>query len=526
MKKQELKANLIISGPIFPEPVQVMMTHDMGNLVKVIGKGLRTEKFYDPILDADQLDTITASPEKEPFDGDPVRFRLGIEGLRLGLAYEYDPYFSLSIARIDPLPHQLEAVYDYFLKLPRIRFLLADDPGAGKTIMAGLLIKELKIRGLAKRTLIVTPANLSFQWQRELKDKFRENFEVIRSDVLRANYGSNPWQEKNQVITSVSWVSRIDDAKESLLRSHWDLIIVDEAHKMSAYSADKKTLAYQLGESLSAMTDHYLLMTATPHKGSPENFCLFLSLLDKDVYGDVKSLEEAMARHDAPFYLRRVKEALVSFPDPETGKVKTLFTKRTVKTSEFAIGADEYELYDQLTRYVEHQSMRAAGDNSARGRAVGFTMAMLQRRFASSIYAVRRSLERMKDKREQILKDPEKYRQEQIAKRLPEDFDELPEEEQQELIAELEDVVVSFNPDDLREEIAELSSLIRQAKGLEAAEQEVKVRRLKALLDGVRGLRGPQYETAHFHRAQGYVGLSRGRWPRRSAHGQAPASGT
>jgi superfamily II DNA or RNA helicase len=204
--------------------------------------------------------------------------------------------------------------------------------------------------------------------------------------VLRANYGSNPWQEKNQVITSVSWVSRIEDAKESLLRSHWDLIIVDKAHKMSAYSAEKKTLAYQLGESLSVMTDHHLLMTAIPHKGSPENFCLFLSLLDKDVYGDEKSLEEAMARHEAPFYLRRVKEALVSFPDPETGKVKTLFTKRTVKTSEFAISAEEYDLYDQLTRYVEHQSMRAAGDTSARGRAVGFTMAMLQRRFASSIY--------------------------------------------------------------------------------------------------------------------------------------------
>jgi superfamily II DNA or RNA helicase len=272
-------------------------------------------------------------------------------------------------------------------------------------------------------------------------------------------------QEKNQVITSVSWVSRIDDAKESLLRSHWDLIIVDEAHKMSAYSSDKKTLAYQLGESLSSMTDHYLLMTATPHKGDPENFCLFLSLLDKDVYGDVKSLQEAMARQDAPFYLRRVKEALVSFPDPETGQVKALFTRRIVKTSEFAISDDEYDLYDQLTRYVENQSIRAAGDDSARGRAVGFTMAMLQRRFASSIYAVRRSLERMRQKRQHILEDPERYRQEQIAKRLPDDFDELPEEEKQELIAELEDVVVSFNPEDLREEIAELNGLIRQAKG-------------------------------------------------------------
>lgn len=411
MQLDQLKPNVIVHGAIFPEPVQVIVVIPMGNSVKLIGKGLTTGKVHEPILNAEQLASLEATPEKEPFDGDAARFRLGIEALRLGLAYEYDPYFSLSIARVDPLPHQLEAVYDYFIKLPRIRFLLADDPGAGKTIMAGLLIKELKIRGLVQRTLIVAPASLSFQWQRELKDKFRENFEIIRSDVLRANYGSNPWQDKNQLITSVSWVSRIEDARESLLRSHWDLIIVDEAHKMSAYSADKKTLAYQLGESLSQMTDHYLLMTATPHKGDPENFCLFLSLLDKDVYGDVKSLEEAMVRHEAPFYLRRIKEALVTFPDPDTGVVKQLFTRRNVQTVPFQISDDELDLYDRLTRYVEDQSIRAASEDSSRARAVGFTMAMLQRRFASSIYAVRRTLERMKDKREKILEDPEKYRQ-------------------------------------------------------------------------------------------------------------------
>jgi hypothetical protein len=310
MQRDQLKPNVILRGPIFPEPVQVIVAVPMGDAVKVVAKGLRTGQVHEPVLNAEQLARLEASPEKEPFDGDPHKFRLGIEALRLGLAYEYDPYFSLSIARVDPLPHQLEAVYEHFLKLPRIRFLLADDPGAGKTIMAGLLLKELKIRGLAKRTLIVTPANLSFQWQRELKDKFREHFDVIRSDVLRANYGSNPWQEKNQVITSVSWVSRIDDARESLLRSHWDLIIVDEAHKMSATSSDRKTLAYQLGEKLFEMTDHYLLMTATPHKGDPQNFCMFLELLDRDVYGDVKSLEEAMRRQQAPFCLRRVKDAL------------------------------------------------------------------------------------------------------------------------------------------------------------------------------------------------------------------------
>jgi SNF2 family DNA or RNA helicase len=294
MNIDQLKPNKVLRGPIFPEPVQVIVVIPMGDAVKLIAKGVNTARVYEPILTLDNLAALETTPDTQPFDGEAQRFRLGVEALRLSLAYEYDPYFSLSIARVDPLPHQLEAVYQYFMAMPRIRFLLADDPGAGKTIMAGLLLKELKVRGLVSRTLILTPASLSFQWQREMKDKFRENFEVIRSDVLRANYGSNPWQDKNQVITSVSWVSRIEDAKESLLRSHWDLIIVDEAHKMSAASRDKKTLAYQLGEALSQMTDHYLLMTATPHNGDPDNFCLFLELLDRDVYGDVKSLEEAM----------------------------------------------------------------------------------------------------------------------------------------------------------------------------------------------------------------------------------------
>src|SRR6266481_3692859 len=237
MSAPTLRPGSIVRGPTLPEPVEVLALVALGDSVKIIGRGLQTGLTHDPVLMPDQLARLTISADQEPLDGDARLFRLGVEAHRLGLAYEYDPFFSLSIARVDPLPHQLEAVYDYFLRLPRIRFLLADDPGAGKTIMAGLLLKELKVRGLVKRTLIVTPANLSFQWQREMKDKFREHFEIVRGDVLRANYGFNPWQEKKQVITSLSWVSRIEDAKESLLRSRWDLIIVDEAHKMAAYSA-------------------------------------------------------------------------------------------------------------------------------------------------------------------------------------------------------------------------------------------------------------------------------------------------
>ena len=486
MKATDLTEGKILRGPLFPEPVQVIVVIPMGDAVKLIGKGVQSGKVYEPVLPPEKLALLQTSPDVEPFDGDAHRFRLGIEAMRLQLAFEYDPYFSLSIARVDPLPHQLEAVYDYFLRLPRIRFLLADDPGAGKTIMAGLLLKELKIRGLIQRILIITPASLCFQWQREMKDKFREQFDIVRSDILRANYGSNPWQEKNQVVTSVSWVSVVEDAKESLLRSRWDLIIVDEAHKMSAATRDRKTLAYQLGEQLSQMTDHYLLMTATPHKGDPDHFCLFLELLDRDVYGDVKSLEEAMRRQEAPFYLRRVKEALVTFPDVETGKVKTLFTKRFVQTTEFKVSEDgpdsEWELYDALTRFVEDQSIKAAAEDSARGRALGFTMAMLQRRFASSIYAVRRSLERMKEKREHVLADPDGYRQQQIDKRLPDNFDDLPDEEQQEIIASLEDVVASVDPAELKQEIIDLTKLIDRARQLEKREVESKLAKLKELI--------------------------------------------
>jgi superfamily II DNA or RNA helicase len=496
VNRAELKPGAVVRGPVFPEPVEILVVQPLGSDVKITGAGKSSGQVHQRVLTEAQLAHLTASPETEPFDGDAARFRLGVEAKRLALAHEYDPYFTLSIARVDPLPHQLEAVYDYFLRLPRIRFLLADDPGAGKTIMAGLLLKELKIRGLVKRTLIITPANLSFQWQRELKEKFREQFEVVRSDVLRANYGMNPWQERHQVVTSISWVSRVEDARDSLLRSRWDLIIVDEAHKMAAYSADKKTLAYKLGEALSGMTDHYLLMTATPHKGDPVNFCLFLELLDRDVYGDVKSLEEAMRRNHAPFYLRRTKEALVSFPDQQTGQVKKLFTKRDVRTASFDLDGEEYEFYDALTRYVEDQSIKATSDDSARGRALTFTMAMLQRRFASSVYAVRRSLERMREKRRKVLDDPRAFVLKQLD--IPDDLDELPEEEREDYLEQIENATISIDPAVLRDEIAQLGRLIDQARALEQREVESKLTRLRQVLQDNAVLSNPDMKLLVF----------------------------
>ncbi len=132
MSQSPIQPGSIISGPTLPERVEVLAVVPFGTSLKIIGRGLKTQKTYDPVLSPSQLEQLIVSAETEPFDGDARLFRLGIEAQRLGLAYEYDPFFSLSIARVDPLPHQLEAVYGYFLKLPRIRFLLADDPGAAR----------------------------------------------------------------------------------------------------------------------------------------------------------------------------------------------------------------------------------------------------------------------------------------------------------------------------------------------------------------------------------------------------------
>lgn len=184
-------------------------------------------------------------------------------------------YFGLSISRDDPLPHQLEAIYDYLLKLARVRFLLADDAGAGKTIMAGLLIRELQLRGLAERILIVCTANLSFQWQRELKEKFDEKFLVLKGGDIKEQFGVNQWLEQKKVITSLDLGKRIE-ILPGLRQVNWDLIIFDEAHRMSWTPPARKTARYALGEFLRDTSGHILMLTATPHKGDPVNFSLFL----------------------------------------------------------------------------------------------------------------------------------------------------------------------------------------------------------------------------------------------------------
>ena len=369
-----LSEGQVLTGPLFSEPMRVETVRAGGLDVWVAGLvGMQSDRFRRVTLTPDDMSSLTVADSALAYGGDGRLLRLGLQAYSLGIAYEFDPYFGLSTSRVDPLPHQLEAVYEHLLKLPRVRFLLADDAGAGKTIMAGLLIRELKLRGLIERVLVVCPSNLSFQWQRELKEKFDETFLVFKGSDIRDQFGVNQWLEQKKVITSLDLAKRTD-ILPSLQQVNWDLVIVDEAHRMSWSPPARKTARYALGELLRDSADHLLLLTATPHKGDPRNFTLFLQLLDRDAYADVKSIREAMDRRRAPFYLRRTKEAMVHFPERQTDgtwTAKPVFTRRIPRTADFAIDGPEFELYREVTRFVKRQSARAAAqgdDPRARGR--------------------------------------------------------------------------------------------------------------------------------------------------------------
>lgn len=482
-----LREGQILSGPLFDEPMRIETVRRENENIWVLGLvGLTSSRYRKVHLPHSDLASLTILDSIFTYDGDGKLLRLGLQAYSLGIAYEFDPYFGLSISRIDPLPHQLEAVYDYLLKLPRVRFLLADDAGAGKTIMAGLLLRELQMRGLADQILVVCPANLTFQWQRELKEKFNEKFIVLKGGDIKEQYGVNQWLEQKKVITSLDLAKRMD-ILPGLRQVRWDLVIVDEAHRMSWTPPSRKTARYALGELLRDTTDHILLMTATPHKGNPENFTLFLQLLDPDVYADVGSIREAMERRRAPFYLRRTKEAMVFFPERQpdgTWVAKKIFTKRIPITADFKIDGDEDRLYNEITRFVKRQSVKAAaqGENP-RARAVGFLMALYQRRLASSIHAVRCSLENRARRLELGLKKAIELIQ--VAPPDlpdPEELEEMEEAERQRLEELLEAVTLAENADQVRDEIEELLSLAEQAKNVEDRNIEAKLFKLKSLL--------------------------------------------
>ena len=364
--------------------------------------------LHNQILTRDDEPRLEVAESGRPWslDGNGADFQLAAEAHRIRLAHLFDPLLAVHTSVVEPLPHQITAVYGAMLKRQPLRFLLADDPGAGKTIMAGLLIKELIARGDLQRCLIVCPGSLVEQWQDELLRKFNLNFTMMTSDSVEAAATGNWFVENNLVIARLDMLARNEDlhAKLEVPDAHWDLVVCDEAHKMSASffnSEVKYTKRYKLGQLLSSLTRHFLLMSATPHNGKDEDFQLFMALLDGDRFEG--RFRDGVHTVDVSDLMRRmVKEELLKFDG------KPLFPERIAYTQKYRLSPLEERLYAEVSEYVKQEFNRAeALENDKRAGTVGFALTVLQRRLASSPEAIYQSLRRRRERLESKLREAE-----------------------------------------------------------------------------------------------------------------------
>lgn len=399
---------------------------------------------------------------------------LALEAKRFRYAFEYDPILGMSVSKVDPLPHQIEAVYEHVLKKSRIRFMLAHDPGAGKTVMAGLIIKELELREDKKRVLIVVPGQLKEQWRWELQDKFDDKFEVVDRAYFTDNGKGDVW-EMDHIITSIDFAKREDIAETLHYATKFDLVIVDEAHKMSAYSSGKstsKTRRYRLGEIVSNKTEHLLFLTATPHKGDTKNFQLLLDLLEPGYLAGRNMIETSIKKRDNPLFLRRAKEDMVDFDN------KPLFMPRSVETPDVRLSTAEKALYSAMSRYVKEQYNLAV--QSAKGHNITFALIILQRRFASSAFALLESLKRRKNKLEKLKEEPETSA---AAVATMESADEMSESERWIEESKWELLSMAQSVEDLQTEIDTIDKLIKKTENVLKKGAETKLKQLKKTID-------------------------------------------
>ena len=454
LKLEDIKKDAQVRGISPGEVVRIVTTEPIGeNALTVYYKDSHGKIGEQMLFRSDEARLELAEAGKPwAFDAPGDDFKIGLEAFRISQAALFDPMMAVHTSNVEPLPHQISAVYEYMLPKQPLRYVLADDPGAGKTIMAGLLISELLLRADAKRILIVAPGSLTEQWQDELLEKFGVVFDIFSREKQEQCASGNYFDESDQLICRLDQLSRNEDFQEKIKNTEWDLIIVDEAHKLSAsYFGNKvnKTKRFLLGELLGSITRHFLLMTATPHNGKEEDFQIWLSLLDGDrFYGKFR---EGAHKVDVSDMMRRmVKEELLKFDGTP------LFPERRAYTANYELSPMEASLYEQVTTYVREEMNRADNLDGQKKNNIGFALTMLQRRLASSPEAIHQSLKRRRKRLEDRLAETklmargQAVRASDIAETvgeysfkkkidLPENFDELDEElsaEEYELYAE------------------------------------------------------------------------------------------
>ncbi|MEI6178855.1 MAG: helicase-related protein, partial [Verrucomicrobiota bacterium] len=447
----------------------------------------------DRLLGRSDESSISITIQERPwaFDGNGEDFKLAVEAKRIDLAFLFDPMMAVHTSNVEPLPHQITAVYETMLPRQPLRFVLADDPGGGKTIMAGLYMRELLMRADARRILVVAPGSLVEQWRDELFEKFGLEFRVFSKELEATSPSGNPFEDHDQLIVRLDQMSRNLESQEKLCLASWDLVVFDEAHKLSAhfYGRElKRTKRFDLAEKIGQHTRHLLLMTATPHNGKEEDFQLFLSLLDSDrFYGKFR---DGVHKVDCSDLMRRmVKEEMVKFDGTP------LFPERRAYTVNYILSDIEAALYEAVTHYVQTEMGKADQLEGSRKGSVGFALTALQRRLASSPEAIFQSLKRRKERLERRIREEKMgVRGQQILAEtlaeVPEDDDDLSADEQENLEATLVDqATASRTITELEQEIAILQGLENQAKAVVASGQDRKWEELSRLLQNVPEMR-------------------------------------
>jgi superfamily II DNA or RNA helicase len=434
---------------------------------------------------ADEASISLATLERPwAFDGNGDDFKLAVEAKRIDLAFLFDPMMAVHTSNVDPLPHQITAVYESMLPRQPLRFVLADDPGAGKTIMAGLYMRELIMRADARRILVVAPGSLVEQWRDELFEKFGLEFRIFSKELEAASPSGNPFVDHDHLIVRLDQMSRNEESQEKLCLASWDLVVFDEAHKLSAHFFGremKRTKRFNFAEKIGQHTRHLLLMTATPHNGKEEDFQLFLSLLDSDrFYGKFR---DGVHKVDCSDLMRRmVKEEMVKFDGTP------LFPERRAYTVNYKLSDIEAGLYESVTQYVQTEMGKADQLDGSRKGSVGFALTALQRRLASSPEAIFQSLKRRKERLERRLREEKLgIRGQQILAEtladVPEDDDDLNAEEQESLEETLVDQATAASTiSELEQEIVILQTLEHQAKAVVASGQDRKWDELSRIL--------------------------------------------
>ena len=408
MKLEDLRANAAVRGVLADSLVTVVSVQWFGSEALELTYKTPVGKVANELLYRDDQTRLEIVEIGRPwsFDGDGALFRLVSEAQRIRLAHLFDPVLAVHTSVVEPLPHQITAVYESMLPRQPLRFLLADDPGAGKTIMAGLLIKELIARGDLQRCLVVCPGSLAEQWQDELYRRFHLPFDILTNDKLEAARTGNWFLETNLAIARLDKLSRNEDVQHKLQAPdcRFDLVVCDEAHKMSAtfFGGEVRyTKRYRLGQLLSGLTRHFLLMSATPHNGKEEDFQLFMALIDGDRF-EGRFRDGVHAADVSDLMRRMVKENLLKFDGTP------LFPERIAYTVPYRLSDAEARLYAAVTDYVREEFNRAdALENDRRAGTVGFALTILQRRLASSPAAIHQSLRRRRERLESRLREME-----------------------------------------------------------------------------------------------------------------------